>query len=84
MFTVKDLIEQLKKYPENMRVVTQCVNSNNDGVWRDFDGLQSGLLNHKESFGLYTGWENEEDVKENYNSIEEWALEKVVVFESRI
>lgn len=81
MTTVKELIEQLQKYPEDMRVVTQCVNSNNDGVWRDFDGVEAGVLNHKEHFGLYTGY-TEEEAKENFSSIEEWETEKVVVFVS--
>lgn len=83
MVTVKDLIEELKKYPEDMRVVTSCISSNTDGVWRDFDGLQTGVLNHKEIYGLYTGY-TEEDAKVNFNSVDEWETEKVVIFESRI
>ena len=84
MFTVKELIEQLKQYPEDMRVVTQCISSNEEGVWRDFDGVQKGILNHAESFGLYTGYESEEQVKASgFDSIEDWNTEKVVVFESR-
>ena len=85
MTTVAEVIEELKKYPSNMRVVTLCINSNTDGVWRDFDGLQTGILNHSEPYGLYTGYETEEEVKNSgFDSIEEWNTEKVVVFESRI
>lgn len=84
MTTVKEVIEQLQKYPSEMRVVTHCINSNNDGVWRDFDGLEEGILNHSECYGLYTGYCSEEEVRNSgSDSIEEWNTEKVLVFVSK-